>query len=128
MSIDIRASAKTLLLLALAACAGTRAAAGDYPPSFPLNYKRVTTSEIRDVVTAYDALMKLRPFLSGWRATLLIQGPVYLDDWRIVPAQLRTVPEAAIWEIRFLDAVQATSRYRTELPLGAIAVVTRKKR
>jgi len=126
MSIGIPASA--ILLLIFGACAGTPAAS-ERPAPVTLNYRHVTTSEVRNVVTAYDALMKLRPYLSGWRAALLVQGPAYLDDRRLgAPAQLRTVPGGAVWEIRLLEAAEATARFGTDHPLGAIVVVTRTGR
>ena len=70
--------------------------------------------------------MQIGPLLTGWRATLFAQGPVYLDDERLASeAELRTVPGGVVREIRFLDAAKATSRFQTGHPLGAIVVVTR---
>lgn len=115
-----------LLLLSVTACArGT----GRLTPSVPQNYERITASEIRGAATAYDALMRMAPLLVGWRATLLANGPVYLDEERLASAmELRTVPTGAVREIRFLNAITATTRFRTGHPLGAIEVVTTSAR
>ena len=121
-------SSITVLVLSLSACAPTYGAVRP-APVVPRSYDRISASELRGAATAYDALVQLAPLLTGWRATLLARGPLYLDDERLASAaDLRTVPGGLVREIRFLDAAKATSQYHTGNPLGAIVVVTRTAR
>jgi hypothetical protein len=121
-------SAITILLLTLAACGGARSA-GPQSATLPLDLTRLGRPEIGADGSIYDALMRLRPVLNGWRATLLTEGIIYLDDKRIGSLhELRAVPAGAVYEIRFLNPAQAATRYRTGYPKGAIVVSTQLTR
>jgi hypothetical protein len=118
-------SVPTILLVALTACGGARSA-GSRAGTLPLNLTRLGRPEIGAQGSTYDALMRLRPVLNGWRAALITEGAIYLDDQRLGSLyELRDVPVGAVYEIRFLTAAQATIRYRTGYPRGVIVVSTR---
>lgn len=85
------------------------------------------------VDNAYEAVMRLRPeFLRprGAAAATDADGGapvVYVDDVKQGgPEMLRTIPVAAIAEIRYLSAMAASDRFGPLHPGGVIAVRTRR--
>jgi hypothetical protein len=121
-------AALQILLLTPAACGGARSA-GQQSAALPLNLTRLGRPEIGAKGSTYDALMRLRPALNDWRAVLVTEGAIYLDDERLGSVyELRSVPVGAVYEIRFLNAAQASTRYRTGYQKGAIVVSTRLTR
>jgi hypothetical protein len=92
----------------------------------------ITAEEIREVEarTAYEAIRRLRPaFLrrgrptSGSGARLL--PSVYVDGVRMRGvADLRRIYAHEIDEIRFMPGPEATTRFGTGHPAGAILVTT----
>lgn len=104
-----------------------------------------TTSGSRDVITAeelatvnetnlYDAIKKLRPmFLVSRGATSLRIGEstlpkVYLDGAPFGdPESLRGVPLTGVYEVRYIDARDATTLYGTGHTAGIIMVKTKAK-
>lgn len=127
-----------LALAAASACASS-GARGSSGPRYSQNV--ITAEELAtvDVADAYQAVERLRPqFLvparrptdmgatrSGAGGTAGIV--VFLENTRLGGvSSLSQVPKNEIQEIRFLSASEATQRFGTGTPDGAI-VITRKK-
>ncbi|HET6681660.1 MAG TPA: hypothetical protein VFG84_10705 [Gemmatimonadaceae bacterium] len=82
-----------------------------------------------------EALQRLRPrFLqpraaSGAMSRSAEYPRVYLDNVRLESVNdLRTVPVSEVFEIRYLDSSDATTRYGTGHTAGAILVTTIRRR
>jgi hypothetical protein len=87
---------------------------------------------MRDVVTAYDLVQRLRPqFLRGrgvsTGANGQATGPViYLDNVLFGPTDaLRQIRAENVKEIRYLNASDATTRWGTNHDSGVIMVTSR---
>jgi hypothetical protein len=93
--------------------------------------------------TALDIVQNLRPtMLRGRGATTGVTGAdasgyegsvagvvVYLEEVRLGGIEsLRSIPAAGVKEIRFISARDATTRWGTGHPSGAIQVITKKGR
>lgn len=93
--------------------------------------------------TALDIVQNLRPsMLRGRGVTTGVtgadasgyEGPVagvvvYLEEVRLGSVEsLRSIPAAGVKEIRFVSARDATTRWGTGHPSGAIQVITKKGR
>ena len=85
------------------------------------------------VDNAYEAVIRFRPeFLRPRGAAAATEADggapvVYVDDVRQGgPEMLRTIPVAAIVEIRYLSATAASDRFGPLYPGGVIAVRTRR--
>lgn len=131
-----------LLLLAGCAAASAPQAGGTAPA--PARVERgslnlITSAEIEaagaDMLNAYDLVERLRPTMmrfrnqtAGTRSTGDVLGPVaYVDDQRLGALDLlRTVMRASVREIRYLSATDATTRFGTGHPSGAIQVLTKR--
>ena len=122
-----RTTRMMLFLLALGLSGGLSACAtgagGSSGPSRSAN--RITQEELADFTTlsALDAIRRLRP---RW---LQVRGgtPVaMLDGARLGgPDALRSVAVSDVASMQFLSASDATLRYGTNFPAGAIEVRTR---
>lgn len=115
------------LLVILAGCAsasGRTAGTSDVIGPDELNMVRVAT--------AYEVVERLRPvFLRGRGQTSLSGDPqfpiVYVDGMRQGgPEALRRVASQDVGMIRYVPARDATTRYGTGHPAGAIEVTTRR--
>ena len=89
---------------------------------------RITVEELADytTLTALDAVRRLRPrWLQGRGAGNMPQ--LIVDGARMGDAQnpLRSLSVSDIQEIRYLTASDATMRYGTNFPGGAIVVTSR---
>lgn len=112
-----------VLLVALAAC-GPPAGAGPMPRS---NARLITQEEIQQATASnlHDLIQQLRP---GWiqqRAS----GPEYGYPTVYVGSQayggierLREITLSNVAEVRFLDPIEATSRFGRGVPFGVIQV------
>lgn len=112
----------------LAGCGNIRPAT--YDAGAPLRSADVlTAAEIApaNVGTAYDAVKRLRPafLMSMLGPSPFAERAVYLDGVRLAGFQdLQLVPAAAVREIRFLNSVDATTRFGTGNSAGALVIVT----
>jgi hypothetical protein len=85
------------------------------------------------VDNAYEAVMRFRPEFLRPRGAAAATDPsgaapmVYVDGVKQGgPEMLRTIPVAAIGEIRYLSATAASDRFGPLYPGGVIAVRTRR--
>lgn len=96
----------------------------------PPDRRVLTAEEISTipVVTAYEAVQRLRPQFLRWT-----RGPedpahrllVYVDGLRRGGVEeLNRLPASLVLEIRFLSAPEATARYGTGHPVGALEIRT----
>ncbi|MFO7261248.1 MAG: hypothetical protein DIU52_008825 [bacterium] len=118
------------LVLLTGACSAT------HTKSRPTRDRNVlTAAELERVAaeTAYEAIQRLRPEFLRVRGRISLENPsaslpvVYLDDIRLGgPDALRSIRVADVYEIRYLGAADATTRYGTGHAGGVIAVVTRR--
>ena len=104
-------------------------------PSSSRGSDALECGEIRSagVADAYEAVMRFRPEFLRPRGGLAATDPsgtapmVYVDGVRQGgPEMLRTIPVAAIAEIRYLSATAASDRFGPLYPGGVIAVRTRR--
>lgn len=125
-----------ILGLALAVTAGcsssTKGSTGSRSNSNLLTRQELSTVNVDNV---FDAVQRLRPaFLrartiagSGRTSTgaTVVQGypEVFVDGLRKgSPEYLRTIPTREVSEIRYLSAIDATTRYGMNVPAGVIDV------
>lgn len=130
-----RAMLPRLLLLAIvagaAACASKGASGTSSSPS--RSPRLITAAEIQavGVVSAYQAIARLRPLWLQRRATLNSnprEGIVvaYVDGVRVGgPEQLERVQASSVTEIAYLNGPDATTRFGMGHSGGAILVRTR---
>jgi hypothetical protein len=86
------------------------------------------------VTNALEAVQRLRPAMLRSRAGGASQSnpqgepiAVYLDGVKVGgPEQLVSVTALAVKEIRFINAADATTRFGTGHPSGAIMVTTKR--
>lgn len=92
----------------------------------------LTETEISsvDTPTALDAIQRLRPqYLWTGRIRSAEAPRVYVDGMFVGGVNaLRDISSTTIHEIRRLDALEATTRYGTGHPGGAIAISTKHGR
>ena len=124
----------------VAACGGSSApAAGAAPRPIRGSLNLITSAEVEsagdDVVNAYDLVQRLRPGMM--RARNLTAGNTgdgnvfgviaYVDDIRLGDVeQLRTVMRATVREIRYISALDATTRWGTGHSNGVIQVLIKR--
>ena len=130
---------QTVLVLALVGLAAAVIACGSAPRRAQASRDRdvVTAAELAAVAggTAYEAIQRLRPEYLRSRGVLSLDTPtpalpvVYLDDVRAGGLEaLHTIRVADVYEIRFYNASDATTRFGTGHPGGAIVVTTHQGR
>ena len=83
-----------------------------------------------DAPTALDAIQRLRPqYLWTGRIRAAEAPRVYVDGMFVGGLNaLRDIASTTIHEIRRLDALEATTRYGTGHPGGAIVIITKHGR
>ena len=123
----------------VAACGGSAPAAGAAPRPIRGSLNLITSAEVEsagdDVVNAYDLVQRLRPGMM--RARNLTAGNTgdgnvfgviaYVDDIRLGDVeQLRTVMRATVREIRYISALDATTRWGTGHSNGVIQVLIKR--
>lgn len=121
-----------ILVTAVVACGGNsamnRLAAS---PAHPMR-ALLTEAEISsvDTPTALDAIQRLRPqYLWTGRFRPADYPMVYVDGMFVGGVNaLGDIASTTIREIRRLDALEATTRYGTGHPGGAIVIVTKQGR
>jgi hypothetical protein len=126
-------------LLALStACAGARGGSAAPDESAAGGVRHISWAEVQgsggDALTAWDLIQRLRPAMLRPRTVALrgrTGGPVspvaYRDGIRLTDLQaLRTIARDEVYEIRFLSAAEATTRWGIGHASGAILVVTRQ--
>ena len=118
-----------VLALVLGACA--TAQSGDSGSS-RRNPNVITAEEIEASMTntAWDAVRRLRPTWLRSRGTRSLSGQVFpsviVDSMTPEPMEhLHNIDCRSIQEIRFFDAREATTRFGTGYPSGAIVVTTK---
>ena len=128
------------LAATVAACGASSApAAGAAPRPIRGSLNLITSAEVEsagnDVVNAYDLVQRLRPGMM--RARNLTAGNTgdgnvfgviaYVDDIRLGDVeQLRTVMRATVREIRYISALDATTRWGTGHSNGVIQVLIKR--
>lgn len=128
------------LAATVAACGASSApAAGAAPRPIRGSLNLITSAEVEsagnDVVNAYDLVQRLRPGMM--RARNLTAGNTgdgnvfgviaYVDDIRLGDVeQLRTVMRATVREIRYIGALDATTRWGTGHSNGVIQVLIKR--
>ena len=100
-------------------------------PAHPMR-SLLTEAEISsvDTPTALDAIQRLRPqYLWGGRFRAADYPMVYVDGMLVGGVNaLGDIASTTIREIRRLDALEATTRYGTGHPGGAIVIITKHGR
>ena len=117
-----------LLTLALSSCASGGATGGQRRSP-----NAITTAELRQAegLTAFQAIQQMRPrWLRGRGVSSVFGGlilpKVVVDETQYREIQdLRSMSVSAIAELRFLSAADATTRFGTGYPAGAILVSLR---
>ena len=128
---------RTLLpvLMIAAVCACTRAPYTD--PSLAPDREIITQDEIEASrgSSAYDVIRKLHGNFLSYRGRTSIKDTVtsmpmvFMDDQVYGPISvLRNIPASQIAEIRLYRAWEATIKYGSGLPGGAIAIYSRLER
>ena len=135
-------AALVLTLLAVSGCAtSSRAIGADRRNGYTLIAREISRAGIDSVrghaQTVYDLIRLLRPAMltepvpRGWPAEprLTLDAPtatqVYLDDVCVGDLNvLRSLPVATVVAVRRVTARGVMSRRGTELPIGAIMVMT----
>jgi hypothetical protein len=95
---------------------------------------RITRQQLEslEVVSAYDAIQRLRPTWLQTRGPTSISGGVavprvHINDSRTADLQeLRSLPTTAVESMQFFSAADATTLYGTGYPGGLIEVRTRR--
>ena len=110
---------------------------GAPPPNLGIRDRSVLTFEEIEfdkagVRSAYDIIARLRPeYLRSRGSSSLRTGApstavVYLDEMRYGNlASLRTISAAQVYEVRYFNAADATTRFGTDHLGGAILITTR---
>jgi hypothetical protein len=117
----------TTILLALALAAGcspaTQSGAGSRSSSNVLTQAEIAKTP---AVDAYDAVQRLRPHFLRARSTATVSNAyavVYVDGLRKgTPEVLRMIRAPEVVEIRYLSAVEATTRYGMNVEAGVLDV------
>jgi len=121
-----------LLALALAGCASSGTAGGGGDPS------HISTEDLRALdpegLTAMQVVQRFRPQWLRTRGTATFGGGTASGEPRIVldgvplgeMGELRRVDATDVEEMTYLSASDATTRFGTGYPGGAILVVTRR--
>jgi hypothetical protein len=117
--------ARLLIVLALAACAGSGRSG---PPRDP---NVITLQELNEVSdrSAFDAIERLRPrWLTVRGRNGSLPGVIWdgRPNYRI--EVLRSMPLEQIKEMAFVSAIDATTMYGTGYSGGAIQVTSRRRR
>lgn len=136
-----------VLLLALvllsAACAGARSSTSapvdDGEGGAVGGLRHISWAEIEatgdNSLTAWDLIQRLRPAmlrprtfsLRGGRSSAAVSPVAYLDNVRLNDLRsLQQVWREQVYEIRYLSASEATTRWGTGHASGAILVITRR--
>ena len=117
-----------LLTLVLTGCASGGATGGQRR-----NPNVITTAELRQAggVTAFQAIQRMRPQWLRGRGLRSVFGGAIFPKVLVDETQYREIDDlqsmsvSAIAEIRFLGAADATTRFGTGYPAGAILVSLR---
>ncbi len=108
----------------LAACAGTGGATNTGPRKQRnlITAGELATLEVRD---AYEAIQRLRPQMLRARGSIGVA--VYVNGIRMSDGvrSLSNIAPASIHEIRYLSSFDATARFGTDVPDGAISITTK---
>lgn len=122
--------AMALMLTAAVACAtsprGLKGASGS--PATPRNMLRAAEIQSVHVLTAYEAVQRLRPtFLTWTRAVTPSEQRVVIVDGVQVGGldALRMIPADAIREVRLFTPMHDVGPYQLMSTAGAIVVTTR---
>ena len=132
----------TLLSLSVFGCVSPSPSVGSRRPT--LQRDEISNAEIvaglSRYKTAYDIVLALRPTMLVSRSMALRQSgmtlwesdpgiKVYLDGIRYGGVEsLITIPASTVREVRWLSAIDATTRYGTGHTAGAITVTSRTGR
>ena len=120
-------------LVAFVACANAGSARRSHVQRARVPSAVLTEAEIRraDAGTAYESIERLRPWYLSltWTRGASCERAVYVDGMRLGGLdKLHGISSASVWQIRSLDAPEATTRFGSGHCAGAIVVVTRASR
>lgn len=120
----LRFSVALIVAGTLAACAGTGGASNTGPRKQRnvITSGELATLEVRD---AYQAIQRLRPQMLRVRGSIGVA--VFVNGIRMSDGvrSLTNIAPASIHEIRYLSSFDATARYGTDVPDGAISITTK---
>lgn len=120
-----------IALLALACACGPRTGSGG--DEFTRDRRRISPEELatQTTGTVYEAIERLRPIWLRSRSTTLATQAfprVRVDGQDYGPVEsLARIDVAVVSEIRFISARDATTRYGTGYPGGAILVILKRR-
>jgi hypothetical protein len=126
-----------LLILAtvatFVACASAGSTSRSQAPRASVPSTTLTEADVTraGASTAYGTIERLRPWYLSLTRTrgATCERAVYVDRTRLGGLDaLRGISSASVWQIRILDAPEATTRFGTGHCAGAIVVVTRPGR
>ncbi len=115
-----------LITLTVAACASSGRGSG----SVRRNPDLITLAELNDISdrSAYEAVERLRPrWLRGRGGRTGLPGIIW-DDRAYRFDILRTMPIEQVGEMKFINAMDATTLWGTGYPDGIIQVTSRSRR
>ena len=127
-------SARTGLLIAAPVAAVFSLSCALPPSSAPrlATYRSFTQYSARQIaavspITAYDAVLRLRPTALNPAGGRSFEPTVYLDELKMGgPEELRRISAVDLVEIRFLTPIEASARFGpTQRNGGAILLMTR---
>src|SRR2546428_5059847 len=110
----------------------TNSARGQNAPRRDRSLITVEEIERNSATNAYDVIRSLRPAWLVPRSRSITnptggQVVVYVDGVRVgSPDELRNIPAPQVKEARYLSAPDATTRFGTDHPSGAIEVATQR--
>ena len=123
-------SALLVLAFLITGCATTGGQSGSNGD----NPSQISAEQMQEAAnqhdTAYSVVQSLRPMWLRKRGRSSINNEgdivVYVDGSRYgTPGELRNIPATEVASMRFLSAAEATNRYGTGHPHGAILVNTK---
>jgi len=122
------------LVLAVATVGCASASSASAPAGTREDRNKITAEQMTKINAnnAYDAVQMLHPQWMEDRGVNSINAPpakavVYIDGSRMGDLEsLRGLATNSIFEIRYLDAAQASNRYGLGLQRGVIEVITKR--
>lgn len=128
----MRAIPLVVIALSVTACAARNTSPVNGEAARPIHNTSILSAEempTGSLVSVLDAIRSLRPNFLSRGAFGPLTTPVYLDLIRFGDAErLATIPAAHVHEVRYLNAIDATTHFGSGHSMGAILVTTRPGR